>query len=142
MNDPIAVRWLDTLIWPGQPERAQRLHSAVAIARAHPPRVERGDLRTDLGRLLAQAPPQATLVVFHSAVLAYLPREDREHVAEQLSDVDAVWISNEAPGVLPGGPPEPPTDATAAFLLSRNGQPTAWTDPHGSWLRRIPSPYQ
>lgn len=140
VNDADAVRWLETLIWPGQAERQRRLHSAVTIARAHRPRVERGDLRTDLGRLVAQAPRQATLVVFHSAVLAYLASEDRDRVAEQLSATDAVWISNEAPGVLPAGEsPEPPTDATSAFLVSRNGRPTAWADPHGSWFRRLPN---
>jgi hypothetical protein len=37
-----------------------------------PPAVHCGDLLEDLPGLAAQAPPRATLVVYHSAVLAYV----------------------------------------------------------------------
>ena len=41
-----------------------------------------------------------TLVVFHTAVLAYVEsREDREAFARTLRELAPVWISNEAPGV-------------------------------------------
>jgi hypothetical protein len=71
------VRWLSCLVWPGEGDRAQRLAGAIASARRHPPVVHRGDLLTDLPALAAQAPADATLVVYHSAVLAYVTPGDR-----------------------------------------------------------------
>jgi hypothetical protein len=66
------LRWLESLIWPGQPERLARMRAAARIVRAHPPTIRRGDLLAELPALAAQAPASATLVVFHSAVLVYL----------------------------------------------------------------------
>lgn len=139
VTDADGMRWLEALVWPEQDERLQRLRSAAGLASADPPPVVRGDLRTDLPRLAARAPAGATLVVFHSAVLAYLPAAERDRFPGQVSDLDAVWIANEAPGVLPtvNDRPAAPDDVEPGFLVSRNGEPIAWTDPHGSWLRRI-----
>src|SRR4029078_7982013 len=73
------MAWLETLVWPGQNERAARLHAAINVARRDPPRVVRGDLLTDLARLAAAAPEDATLVVFHTAWLGDVrPRSERE----------------------------------------------------------------
>ena len=60
-------------MWPGEGVRLQLLRAALDVARGDPPRVVRGDLRSDLPALAAQAPRGATLVVFHTAVLAYVP---------------------------------------------------------------------
>ena len=95
--------------------------------------MHRGDLLTDLPGLASQAPPDATLVVYHSAVLAYVAPGQRGEFAELVRALGAVWLSNEAPEVLPG---------TAAdreeghFTLAENGtRAIAHTDPHGTWLR-------
>jgi hypothetical protein len=89
--------------------------------------------------LCRQAPPEATLVIFHTAVLAYIEDPDARHrFAATARSLARAWISNEAPGVFPDiarrlperGPP-------GKFLLSLNGEPRAWTDPHGAaidWL--------
>jgi hypothetical protein len=128
------VRWLECLVWPGEGDRAQRLADAVATARRDPPHVHRGDLRTDLPALAAQAPADATLVVYHSAVLAYVGPADRQRFAATMAGLGAVWLSNEGPRVLPSLD-VPATDAVA-FLLVRDGrQPLAWTDSHGAWVR-------
>ncbi|HVY14663.1 MAG TPA: DUF2332 domain-containing protein, partial [Rhodopila sp.] len=73
VRDAGHMAWLETLVWPEETARAARLKAAIRVAQADPPRVERGDLRTGLSALVAQAPKDATLVVFHTAVLAYLP---------------------------------------------------------------------
>ncbi len=70
--DDDAVRWLETMVWPEQDERRDRLRAAVEVARTDPPYLVRGDLLDELPSLVEQAPPEATLVVFHSAVVAYL----------------------------------------------------------------------
>ncbi|MBR1238425.1 DUF2332 family protein, partial [Bradyrhizobium sp. AUGA SZCCT0182] len=86
--NPVDVRsehdaaWLETLVWPEQNERVARLRAAINIARSDPPNVVSGDLLTDLPKLASTAPRDATLVVFHTAVLGYvLPQSAREQFA-------------------------------------------------------------
>ncbi len=127
------VRWLLCLVWPGEGDREQRLAAAIAAARRDPPVVHRGDLLTDLPALAARAPAEATLVVFHSAVLAYVAPADRQRFARTVRGLRAVWLSNEGPAILPGIPV--PAYQGAPFVLSRDGQtPLAFTDSHGTWL--------
>jgi hypothetical protein len=97
--------WLVACVWADHDERRERLRAAIAMARSHPVRVDRGDLATDLEGVLDEAPPSATLVVFHSAVLNYLSPDRRAAFSVSLADYsrrrDIVWISNEGPGVIP-----------------------------------------
>ncbi len=126
------VAWLETLDWPGQDARLARLRSAVGIAREDPPRVVKGDLTRDLAPLMAEAPRDATLVVFHTAVLSYIEDQAvREHFAEAMLGSRAVWISNESPSVFPAFAAKAPPAAAGRFLLSLEGGPVAWAGPHG-----------
>ncbi|MBV9417271.1 MAG: DUF2332 family protein [Solirubrobacterales bacterium] len=61
------------LLWPGEGNRLQLLRPALELARLDPPPLTQGDLRYNLAALASRAPSEATLVVFHTAVLAYLP---------------------------------------------------------------------
>jgi hypothetical protein len=127
------VRWLSCLVWPGESDREDRLAAAVASARRDPPPVYRGDLLTDLPALAARAPAETTLVIFHSAVLAYVAPADRERFARTVRGLTAVWLSNEAPGVVPGLPCTRFREGT--FVLGHGGRtPLAFTDGHGTWL--------
>ncbi len=92
------VRWLSCLLWPGESGRQARLAPRSPPPAAIRRRCYRGDLRTDLPALAAQAPADATLVIYHSAVLAYVAPEDREQFARDVAGLGAVWLSNEAPG--------------------------------------------
>jgi len=128
------VRWLQCLVWPGEGDRGQRLADCVATARRDPPAVHRGDLLTDLPALAAQAPADATLVVYHSAVLAYVSPADRHRFAATVAGLGAVWLSNEGPRVLPGL--DPPSTDGVTFVLVRDGRDLlACTDSHGAWVR-------
>ena len=126
------VSWLETLVWPGADDRAAGLHAAVEIARLDPPRVVRGDLLTDLFPLLAEAPQNATLVVFHTGVLEYVESQnDRDRFVDAVSNSSAVWISNELPRVFPSFTQNVPPPRHGGFLTMLNGIPVAWSGPHG-----------
>jgi hypothetical protein len=126
------MHWLECLLWPGETGRQQRLAEAIAAARRDPPPVHRGDLLTDLPTLARQAPPDATLVVYHSAVLGYLSEAGRRQFAATASELGVVWLANEPAGTLA----VPVTGDDAEFQLIRDGREVlAVTDPHGTWLR-------
>jgi hypothetical protein len=128
------VRWLTCLVWPGEGDREQRLAAAIAVARRDPPRVHRGDLIDDLPAVAARAPAGATLVVYHSAVLAYVAPERRREFAALVRDLGAAWLSNEGPRVLADVAVE--EFSGDPFLLVRDGRtPLALADGHGAWLR-------
>ncbi len=94
LNDAAEVRWLEALVWPGEEYRLPRLRAACEIARRYPPRIVRGDLRADLRQLAEQAPTDATLVIFHTAVLAYVhDPADRAEFARSVAALNAVWIA-------------------------------------------------
>lgn len=128
--------WLEALIWPEQDDRRRHLRTALAVARHRPPRVVRGDLLRDLEPLMAEAPAEATLVVFHTAVLAYVSAiEARMRFVDTVRRSGAVWISNEVPSVFPDIAARAPTPAPRGrFLLAVDGEPKAWTGPHGQSL--------
>ncbi|HVZ09513.1 DUF2332 domain-containing protein [Rhodopila sp.] len=139
-DDPRQAAWLETLVWPEQTERLARLRSALRIAASVGPVVMPGDLLTDaLERLCAQAPPDATLVVYHTAVLAYVAEQaGREAFAARVRRLVPYWIANEAASVLPGiAAAAGPLPEAGSFLLSVNGTPMAWTDPHGGSMQWI-----
>jgi len=125
------VRWLQALVWPGEGERSRLLEEAIAVARRDPPRVVKGDLRFDVKTLAAEAPKDATLVVFHTAVLAYVREAaDRGAFAENVKQIGAQWVSNESANLFQVA------DLLARpwgrFLLSLNGLPQAYTEAHGT----------
>jgi hypothetical protein len=136
LGDDAEVRWLEALIWPGEEYRVPRLRAACELARVVSPRVIKGDLRSDVPALAAQAPAYATLVVFHTAVLAYVrDPADREAFASSTARVGATWIANEGRRVIPGLPDPGRAHADpAAFLLCVDARPVAWTDGHGTWI--------
>jgi hypothetical protein len=144
LSDPGEVAWLEALVWPEQTDRLARLRASIKIAAEQKPRLIKGDLRTDIAALAREAPKDATLVIFHTAVLPYVSSAaEREEFALSVRLLCDFWIANETPRVLPDiagrtgweGP-------KGSFLLSVNGVPVAWTDPHGAsvgWIATAPS---
>jgi len=137
LTDPDTGKWLTALVWAGDAEREDRLRAAINVASIDPPSVASGDLLTETTRLAASAPREATLVIFHSAVMPYLSPEERTRFIEIVSGLAATWISFEGLGVLPGidtrlGVSE---RDDRAFVLARDGRPMALASPHGGWMR-------
>ncbi len=78
VNDPAACERLASFIFADQPERSERLDRALAIARAHPPRLDTGDAASWLAAQLAlPATDHRHRVVLHSMVLQYVGAGDR-----------------------------------------------------------------
>lgn len=143
VTDADEMEWLTTLVWPEQDERRVRLRTAIDIARQDPPRLEAGDLLEELPALVGEASAYGTVVVFHSAVIAYLEPARRLELDRMMRRMVAAgscrWISNEAPQVLPSitatGPDVP--EAAHTFVLGLDGRALAYTHGHGSSMRWI-----
>src|SRR3954453_1599693 len=127
--------WLRALIWPGPAadERLARLDAAAAIAATEPARMLRGHLLDRLPEAVESAPAGATVVVFHTAVLPYVPSAERAAFTDLVRRLPVRWIAQEGPGALPEVDAAVPDldEAHGRFLLSLDGRPVAWTAPHG-----------
>jgi hypothetical protein len=148
------ARWLLACQWPDNPARFRRLRAALANVRAapHPPRLERGDMVTDLLRIARTIPGKGPLVVFHSWVAAYLDEQQQQTLAQEVralgADRPVHHLYCESPFETPGlpTPPSPvrregPDLATALVHIGPNGAPAvrlADTHPHGYWIRWWP----
>lgn len=131
-RDSEQLNWLETLVWPEHDERRRRLRDAAAIAAADPPHLVKGDLLEKIPELIADAPTGSHVVVFHSAVLNYLPLDKREAFVELVSSFPSVtWISNEGPGVIPTVTSQVDAEVGGKAILAVNGRPVALTGPHG-----------
>jgi len=148
--------WLLACQWPDNPARFGRLRAALANVRAvaHPPRLERGNMLTDLPRIAASMAGDGPLVVFHSWVAAYLSEQEQRSLTEQIARLDAHrpvhHLYCESPFETPGLPTPPslvpregPDLATTLVHVGAGGRPAvrlADTHPHGYWIRWWPQP--
>lgn len=118
VRDPAAAGWLRALVWPDQPERAERLARAIADAAADPPSLLSGDALDLLPRALADAPADAVVCVVHTYVLNQFSAEGRRRFAELTAGVPFVLS-------IGGG---------AEKKVRLNDEVLAGCDPHGGWL--------
>lgn len=131
VTDVDDLAWLDALIWPEHAHRRARLRAAAQLVAADPPLLVRGDLVDDLPAVAALAPPEATLVVFHTTVLYQVPQRRRTAFVELVRGLPGTWIAVESPRALPyEGLPEPP-GAGLNTVLALDGKPLAWAQAHG-----------
>ena len=112
--------WLRACAFADQPERLRRLDAALAIAGEHPPRVLEGDALELLPELVEEAPPGAQVVVFHTAVLAYLPEGTPERLREIVGPT--AYVTAEHSG------------EDRHFVLETDGEVLGTAHPHGRWL--------
>ncbi len=148
------ARWLQACQWPDNPVRFGRLRGALANVRAsaHPPRLERGNMLTDLPTVAATIASDRPLVVFHSWVAAYLSESEQRALVEQVAALAMFrrvhYLYCESPFETPGlpTPPSPirhrgPDLATALVHVGPGAVPAvrlADTHPHGYWIHWWP----
>lgn len=141
------ARWLETLVWPEHEDRRARLAAACRAVADEPVDLVLGDLLTALDEAVDRArtaAPEATLVVFHSAVIAYLDAEGRARWPGVVTGVldrvrgdggRAHWVSNEGSGVLPEVAATAGCGPRASdFCLAVDGRAIGWTHGHGRHL--------
>ncbi|WP_229382356.1 DUF2332 domain-containing protein [Microbacterium schleiferi] len=138
VSRPDQLAWLETLIWPEHTERRHRLHAAAGLVADDPPLLVAGDIVDRVPALVEQAPAEAHVVVFHSAVLVYLAEERRAEFAELMQSMHNVtWISNEGAGVLPFISEQVSAEIRGRTILARDGRPVALVGPHGQSFERL-----
>jgi hypothetical protein len=72
-QDEAALR-LKAYVWPDQLTRMARLEGAIAVARRHPPEIERADA-AEWTRAHLHPVPGVVTVLYHSVVWSYLPAQ-------------------------------------------------------------------
>ncbi len=112
--------WLRACAFADQPERVARLDAALAIAAEHPPGIVEGDATELLPSLIARSPADSQVVVFHTAVLAYLPEGHPELLRELSSSVTYVTAEH--------------ASVQGRFHLAIDGVEVGTAHPHGKWL--------
>ncbi|HEY6532024.1 MAG TPA: DUF2332 domain-containing protein [Acidimicrobiales bacterium] len=124
--DEDACRWLAACVWPGVPDRPERLAAAIELARTDPPTLHAGDAVTDLVPLLDGLEPDVVPVVFSTWALAYFGRDGRAALLTGLDEWaarrDLVLVTAEDPRMTPWLPELP---AAIAALGDADGDGTA-----------------
>lgn len=94
--------------------------------RGRPALLVSGDLLEVLPQVAAQAPAGATLVVFHSAVLAYLSAAERARFELLMGELRGHWVSNEGWRAFPEWEHARPS-VEGDFTLAVDGRVVAYT---------------
>lgn len=139
VRDDNDVRWLETLVWPEQAERLERIRAAIQIVKTDPPTLTAGNAIDKLPTVAASVPRHASLVVVTSAMLVYLPYLERMRLVDAIQNLDAHWISLDGIGVLPEVDARHPHPQRGQFTLSLDGEPLAEVGPHGQYVNWLDS---
>ncbi len=128
LRDDDDVRLLKAFIWPGEHDRLERLEKAVAVWRADPPEIRKGDIVEELPSLLARRRDDALTLVWQTAALNYLAGERQERVRELLA---AAARQRPFAFVETWRPLDGSHDYYGLYV---NGDAVAHSDFHGAWL--------
>lgn len=135
LDNPADRRWLHALIWPDHPDRARRLDTAArAAARGPRPHIHRGEACDTLPDLLAQAPADTTVIIYHTAVLLHLTGQARTAFLRLLPQ-----LSTQRPITWLQGETDPDRRRCLRLAQLDNGQLRTEHllgryQPHGAWL--------
>jgi hypothetical protein len=129
-------------VWPEQQARLARLGTALAIAAADPPPVDRGDAAEWLEARLDEPPTAgATRVVFHSVAFHYFPAATRARIAALMEtagnkaseSAPLAWLRYEAD-------PDDPFALRLRLWPDGADRLLAFTHPHGARIRWLEPP--
>jgi hypothetical protein len=124
-------------IWPDQTDRFERLAAAIEVARTVPATVDPESAATWLPRRLSEGVPGTATVVFHSVMLEYMDRPDREAALEAIRSAGE-GVDPEAPLAWLRMEPDEGFDEFRVDLTTWPGgreRRLALAHPHGVWVR-------
>lgn len=128
-------RFLETLVWPGEEGRVDRIRAALDIVAADPPVLVAGDAIDAIPALAALAPAGATLVVTTPGVLAHVPYAGRRRIIDAARAAGR-WVTLDAPALHDGwtAPIDTGSWPADAFALALDGDVLAAADPLGGFV--------
>lgn len=144
--DPVDVttehgeRILHAFLWPGRPERADRLTRAIETLRENPPELVQGDYVERLGQVLAERDPETLTVVFETASRGYLAAEQQVRVRAAIdAAADAgslAWLATQtaSEAEAAGADPDSSYFLELAIWPAHERRVVAACDFHGNWL--------
>jgi hypothetical protein len=144
--DPVDVttahgeRILRAFLWPGRPEREERLTRAIETLREAPPLLDRVDYVEELAEVLAGRDRDRLTVVFETASRGYLSSEQQGRVRAALDEAaDAgplAWLATQtfAEATAAGGDPDSAYFLELAIWPEVDRTVVASCDFHGNWL--------
>jgi hypothetical protein len=135
VRDLEATAWLRALVWPEHRSRLERMNRAIEMTQAVPPTVLKGDALDLLPEVLAEAPGDSALCIFHTHTVNQFPIEARERLNSILMEYahkrDFYQLSSEHRDINQAAP-------TLKLITYQSGDRTsttlAMTDAHGRWL--------
>jgi hypothetical protein len=134
VNDERETRWLRALIWPEHQDRMALLDAALTLARQYPERIVSGDAGETLPALLAEAPADATLCLYHGFTLNQMSAATRERILARVAEYG--WKRNLYRVALEWWPPNPtPTVELFTYAGGETGSELlARCESHGRWV--------
>lgn len=147
-------RWLQACVWPGIPERPERLAAALAIVARTPPPLVQGDAVVDLIPLVEAMSDECVPVIVSTWALAYVSAGGRETIQTSIDALgakrDLALLTLEEPRFTPWI--ETPDELVTTYFEAGDGTPTVlglrqWVNgkcssrvlalchPHVRWLR-------
>jgi hypothetical protein len=144
LRDPDDVRWLLACVWPDT-GRLERARAAMAVARAGPPTVLRGDALDRLPDVFDRLGSDGIACVLTTWSYSYLSAEQRLSFVELLAHEGrhrpVVWIAGDGPGVVDAvevsadGPGDGEVLSAVTFEAgSTDARVLARVHPHGLWM--------
>lgn len=147
LTDEEQYAWLESCIWPDQPERLRLFGAAAAAQRKAPPELVVGDAVDDLAEVAARIPAEVPLVVLTSNVLWLFEDHRRRAFLAALAALAARrplwWVSQEGyrgglEPLLPGRGDLRPGESEQTFGVLglvhwTDGRPTASALARTAW---------
>jgi len=133
VRDPDAALWLRALVWPDHADNAALLDAAISVARHDPPPVRTGDALDILPEVLAMAPDEAALCVYHNHTLNQFSPEARDRFAalidKHAAARDIYRLAAESLSTL-----EVTLELTVSAAGARTSELLARCHAHGRWI--------
>ncbi len=140
LSEDDACDWLQTLVWPGQVDRLNKLKTAIAEARQYNLVISKGHLLDLIESTVSAAPKDAEVVVYHSAVMNYMKPQEVAKFRAQFEKLNVNWIFQEDSRIFPDLLDPKLNIPKGRFVLACNKNILAHTHTHGSdivWLRKM-----